>query len=79
MENEKNECFDMDKMPDDAPNIGIESSDIEANTIVFNTNYGGTEVLKFCENGDIYIHGRLAENDKEVVERLREFLQSVNK
>jgi len=78
MENEKNECFDMDKMPDDAP-IGIESSDIESDTISFHINNGLTEVLKFCPNGDIYIHGRLAENDKEVVDGFREFLQSVNK
>jgi hypothetical protein len=32
------------------------------------------EILKLCENGDIYVKGRLTENDKEVVEALREFL-----
>ena len=35
-----------------------------------------TEILKLCENGDIFVKGRLAENDKEVVEALREFLKA---
>ena len=34
------------------------------------------EILKLCENGDIYVKGRLVENDKEVVDALREFLKS---
>jgi len=33
------------------------------------------EILKLCENGDIFVKGRLAENDKEVVDALREFLR----
>jgi hypothetical protein len=32
------------------------------------------EILKLCENGDIFVKGRLAENDKEVVDAMREFL-----
>ena len=36
------------------------------------------ELLRFCRNGDIFIHGRLAENDKAVVEGMREFLQGVS-
>ena len=35
----------------------------------------GREILKLCENGDIFIKGKLAENDKEVVDALREFLK----
>lgn len=34
------------------------------------------EIIKFCENGDIFINGRLAENDKEVVDAMREFLRN---
>lgn len=34
------------------------------------------EVLKFVENGDIYIKGNLVDNDKEVVSMLKEFLSS---
>lgn len=49
----------------------------EQNTIFFitkdNTN---KEILKVCENGDIFVNGKLAENDKEVVEALRQFLKS---
>ena len=37
---------------------------------------GNTEILKLCENGDIFVKGRLAENDKEVVDALKEFLKS---
>lgn len=36
----------------------------------------GEEVLRFEPNGDIYVRGKLTENDKEVVEGLREFLSS---
>lgn len=77
MEDEKNENFNIDKMPDDAPNLGITSSHIEANTFAFHINDGPTEVLKFCENGDIFIQGRLAENDNDVVEGMRKFLKSM--
>lgn len=33
------------------------------------------EVLKFCTNGDIFIYGKLADNDKEVVDGFKHFLQ----
>jgi hypothetical protein len=36
---------------------------------------GAREILKLCENGDIFVKGKLAENDKEVVNALREFLK----
>ncbi len=34
----------------------------------------GIEIIKVCENGDIFIKGKLIENDKEVVDAMREFL-----
>lgn len=34
----------------------------------------GEELLRLEENGDIYVKGNLAENDKEVVWALRMFL-----
>jgi len=49
---------------------------IEENTIFFMKDKEGNEVLKLCEYGDIFIKGRLAENDKEVVDALKEFLKS---
>lgn len=34
----------------------------------------GKEILRLCENGDIYINRELAENNKEVVNGMAEFL-----
>jgi hypothetical protein len=45
------------------------------NTISFVQDNGAREILKLCENGDIFVKGKLAENDKEVVDALREFLK----
>lgn len=36
------------------------------------------ELLKLCPNGDIYVKGKLIENDLEVVGALREFLKLDN-
>ena len=47
----------------------------EQNTIFFSQVDKSKEILKLCENGDIFVKGRLAENDKEVVDALREFLK----
>lgn len=35
-----------------------------------------TEIIRLQPNGDIFVHGRLVENDKEVVEGMRKFLLS---
>jgi hypothetical protein len=48
----------------------------DKNTILFMQDKGTNEILKLCENGDIFVQGRLAENDKEVVDALKEFLKS---
>lgn len=32
------------------------------------------EIIKICENGDIFVKGKLVENDKDVTNALREFL-----
>lgn len=45
------------------------------NSIKFFT--GKTEpIMEFKQNGDIIIRGKLVENDKEVVDAMREFLKS---
>lgn len=47
------------------------------NTIFFMQLDGqNRELLKLCQNGDIFVKGRLAENDKEVVDALKQFLIS---
>lgn len=43
--------------------------------VVFLKNNGTKELLKFCENGDIFVNGKLVETDKEIVDALREFLK----
>ncbi len=47
----------------------------EQNTISFIQDNTAREILKLCENGDIFVKGKLAENDIEVVDTLREFLK----
>lgn len=34
----------------------------------------GEEILKLCPEGEIYVRGKLAHNDKQVVEALKQFL-----
>ena len=47
----------------------------ESNTIRFWTN-DTLEIIKLCENGDIFVKGKLIENDIKLVEAMREFLTS---
>ena len=35
------------------------------------------EFIKLCPNGDIYVKGKLIDNDKELVDGLREWLTKV--
>ena len=55
------------------PIITSTDSTVDKNTIVFHV--GGEEALKFCPEGEVFIWGRLAENDKEIVDGMRQFLQ----
>lgn len=54
----------------------VEFKDLEKNTIFLSKDKKGQEILKLCPNGDIFVKGRLAENDKEVVYALKEWLNS---
>jgi len=49
---------------------------LEEGEMRWNTKHG--EMLRLCPNGDIYVKGKLTENDKEVVEGMRQFLKSVH-
>ncbi|MEK0220880.1 MULTISPECIES: hypothetical protein [Bacillus] len=40
-----------------------------------NFNVGGQEIISLKGNGDIYVKGELVENNKEVVDGLKEFLK----
>lgn len=49
--------------------VAVGRGDITSKRIIF-----GDETLVLEENGDIFVHGKLVENDKEVVQALREFI-----
>jgi hypothetical protein len=49
------------------------------NTIEFKVGeFIGTPIITLCENGDIFVKGKLIENDIEVVDAMREFLTQQN-
>ena len=48
---------------------------LESNTITFTTS-NSEPILELKGDGDIFVKGKLIENDKEVVDALREFLQT---
>jgi len=45
-----------------------------SNSAIFQGSSEGEPMLKLCKNGDIYIRGKLIENDKEVVDGMRDLL-----
>jgi hypothetical protein len=52
---------------------------VAPNTISFtNEKYNVEPFIKLCENGDIFVKGKLIENDIEVVDAMREFLTQQN-
>mgnify|MGYP006086978391 CR=1 FL=1 len=54
--------------------LPLTNSYIERNNISFYVNPSDKPIMEFKENGDIYVKGKLVENDKEVVNAMREFL-----
>jgi hypothetical protein len=52
------------------------AEDFQKNTVFFSMDKNRNEILKLCPNGDIFVKGRLAENDKQVVDALKEWLNS---
>lgn len=55
--------------------LKLKGKEFESNTIQFFTNENN-EVIRLCDNGDIFVKGKLIENDKEVVDAMREFLKA---
>jgi hypothetical protein len=51
---------------------------MEPNTITLQNNGESTPIIELKANGDIYVKGNLIENDKEVVDAMREFLNKAN-
>ena len=58
----------------------MKNTQTEDSVITFKTNIESEpiEMIKLCANGDIYVKGRLVENDKEVVQGMRDFLKLAN-
>lgn len=56
--------------------LKLNSINPEPHSIVFftNNNRSETPILELKGNGDIFVKGKLVENDKEVVNAMREFL-----
>ena len=52
------------------------AEDLQKDTVFFSMDKNRNEILKLCPNGDIFVKGRLAENDKQVVDALKEWLNS---
>ena len=51
-------------------------SELEPNTITFDLGKNENEpIILLKDNGDIFVKGKLIENDKEVVDAMREFLK----
>ena len=52
-----------------------ENKDLDPGEITFDINEGKKNVLRLKANGDIYVWGRLADNDKQIVDGLRDWLK----
>jgi hypothetical protein len=52
------------------------AEDFQKDTVSFSMDKNRNEILKLCPNGDIFVKGRLAENDKQVVDAFKEWLNS---
>ena len=46
------------------------------NSITFNT--GGLEMLRLCDNGDIFVKAKLCMSDKETVRVFKQWLQQAS-
>jgi hypothetical protein len=57
----------------DKYNVQVGKANIEPSKFIFN-GVDHKEIMRLEPNGDIYVHEKLVENDKEVVDGLRQFL-----
>lgn len=55
------------------------STENNENDITFHVDDGAMEILRFASNGDIFVKGKLIENDKEVVDGFRQWLKEANR
>ena len=55
------------------------ASNIQPDTITFGFSKDKDPILVLKGNGDIFVKGNLIENDKEVVDALRDFVKQIRK
>ncbi len=56
--------------------LELDDDEITEDTDIAFFSAGGEEILRLCDNGNILVHGKLAENDQTVVDGMREFLKT---
>ena len=56
--------------------LELDDDEITEDTDIAFFSADGEEILRLCDNGDIKVHGKLAENDQAVVAGMREFLSN---
>ena len=54
--------------------VYINADNTHLTSTIFQGNSEDEPMLKLCQNGDIYVKGKLVENDKEVVNGMRDLL-----
>lgn len=72
----------MSKVREPIPNIKLPNlNDIPNQSIVFSAvnKESNNEILKLCNNGDIYHKGRLLSNDSEIVDGLKSLINESQK
>lgn len=57
-----------------ASGITLESTSLPHSIVFFYASNNNNEIIRICDNGDIFVKGVMIENDKQVVDALREFL-----
>lgn len=54
--------------------LGLDNNEKQGSIVFTNNDITKPPILELRKNGDIYVNGRIVENDKQVVNGLREFL-----
>ena len=78
MEGKENNEFPLKESRDTNAQFILKDESIVENVITFYINMdtdAPEEMVRFNSNGDIFIKGKLVENDQQVVEGFREFLR----
>jgi len=67
------------EIPLNPPSLHLDKKELEPGNINFFVTEEDEPILKLCGTGDIFVKGKLIENDIEVVEALRAFIENASK